>query len=156
MSIESPDRAEIDHLVDLWVELAAGQQRHDSLIEAAPNRETIRESIAQHLISDGILVARDDAGTIVGFVMFTAQAGRYTERVKTGVIENLYVVQAARNEGLGSALLEAAHTRLHDAGVETIMLDVMAANSAAQRFYARHGYDAHRLTLAKHETDTHS
>ncbi|WP_330632479.1 GNAT family N-acetyltransferase [Halocatena halophila] len=156
MSIESPERSEIDSLVDLWEALAAGQQRHNSLIEAAPNRETIRESIAQHLISDGILIARGDDGAIVGFVMFTAQSGRYTELVKTGVIENLYVVPTARDEGIGSALLEAAHTRLHEAGVETIMLDVMASNRAAQRFYARHGYDPHRLTLAKHETDTHS
>lgn len=166
MEIDTPERNEADVLADLWVALARGQQQHGSHLAAEPNREPIQESIYQHMIAGGLFVARTGVPTrrsgsdrhtdIAGFVMFTTHSGRYEETVSAGLIENLYVLPEYRGEGIGSALLEAAEQALYDQGIETITLDVMTENTAAQRFYERHGYNPHRLTMAKHETDTHS
>lgn len=166
MEIDTPNRNEADVLTDLWVALARGQQQHDSQLAADPNRAPIRESVHQHMIAGGLLVARAGMATrrsgsdrhtdIAGFVMFTDHSGRYEETAATGLIENLYVIPEYRNEGIGSALLAAAEHALFEEGIETITLDVMTENTAAQRFYERHGYNPHRLTMAKHETDTHS
>lgn len=168
MEIDTPDRDEADHLTDLWVALARGQHDHGSHLAAETNRTPIHESLSQHIVTGGVLVARTDTddreddeenhndSDIVGFIMFTTRTGRYEETVSAGIIENLYVVPDYRGEGIGSALLTAAEESLESNGVEIITLDVMAANGAARRFYARHGYDTHRVTMAKRESEAES
>lgn len=166
MEIDTPDRSEADVLADLWVTLARGQQEHGSHLAAESNRTQIRESICQHMIASGLLIARASVPTrrtdrnlytdIVGFVMFSSHSGRYDETTPAGLIENLFVVPERRDDGIGSSLLVAAEESLHEQGIEIITLDVMANNTDAQRFYERHGYTPHRVTMAKHETDTHS
>lgn len=171
--IATPEMDEADTLTDLWVTLARDQHDYGSYLAAEDNRSPIYESICQHIVTGGILVARiSDSGfdsdsnqstgdrhsDVVGFVMFAVKKGQYREVVSMGVIENLYVVSDHRGEGIGSALLVGAEDALKSDGVAVITLDVMAENEEARRFYARHGYDAHRITMAKHEheTDTHS
>ncbi|MFC6963848.1 GNAT family N-acetyltransferase [Halocatena marina] len=169
MEIDTPSRAEADILADLWVSLARGQHNHGSHLAAETNRTPIYESICQHIVTDGVRVARDSDAIdqehadgehvetdIVGFIMFTARTGRYEETVSAGVIENLYVMPDWRSEGIGSALLSTAEDELEADGIEIITLDVMASNRAARRFYSRHGYATHRVTMAKRKTDTHS
>lgn len=164
--IATPDMDEADTLADLWVTLAREQHDYGSYLAAEDNHSPIYESICQHIITNGVLVARisaDDFGgvdgsDIVGFVMFAEKKGKYTETASIGVIENLYVVPDQRCEGIGSALLVGAEDALKSDGVAVITLDVMAGNESARRFYSRHGYDAHQITMAKREreTDTHS
>jgi ribosomal protein S18 acetylase RimI-like enzyme len=171
--IASPNMDEADMLTDLWVALARDQYDYGSYLAAEDNHSAIYESICQHIVTGGLLVARIadsdfdsddnrstgcDHGDVAGFVMFADKKGRYTEVVSIGVIENIYVVPDHRREGIGSALLGSAEDALRSDGVAVITLDVMAENEAARRFYARHGYDAHRITMAKQEReiDTHS
>jgi ribosomal protein S18 acetylase RimI-like enzyme len=172
MEIDTPEMNEADILADLWVELARDQFEHGSHLAAEDNRTAIYESICQHIVTGGVLVARvsdfnPDTSVelknssysetdIVGFVMFTTKSGQYDEIVSAGAIENIYVVEDLREGGIGSALLTAAEDALKTDGIEIITLDVMATNKSARRFYARHGYDAHRVTMSKDETDTHS
>jgi len=155
MEITRPTISDVEPLVDCWVELAADQRQHGSRLVTDANREAVAEAIAQHVVTDGLLVARETE--ICGFVMYHVQEGRYHQDRTTGVIVNLYVRPSARDRGLGSRLLEAAESELAEAGVDTVTLDVLAANEAARRFYARHGYRSHRVELAKPiENDTHS
>jgi ribosomal protein S18 acetylase RimI-like enzyme len=185
--IATPKMDDADALTDLWVALAQGQHDYGSYLAAEDNHSPIYESICQHIVTGGILVARscdgdlnNDGGLdndrdlnfdsdsewssdrgqsdIAGFVMFADKKGRYTEVISIGIIENLYVVPDQRGKGIGSALLVAAEDALKSDGVAVTTLEVMAANEAARRFYTRHGYDAHRITMAKQEreTDTHS
>ncbi|MFW6321118.1 MAG: GNAT family N-acetyltransferase [Halohasta sp.] len=157
MEISRPTMGDVEPLVDCWVALAADQRQYGSRLLPEENREPVAEAIAQHIVSDGLLVAREEA--IRGFVMYRVETGRYLEDRTTGVIVNLYVDPAIRDQGIGSRLLAAAEAELADAGVDTVTLEVLAANDAARRFYARHGYRSHRVELAKSlssENDTHS
>ncbi len=156
MEITQPETSAVDELTDCWVELAVDQQRYGSRLLGEENRSAVAETIAQHIVTDGLLVARED-GELLGFVMYKTAAGRYIQDKQTGVIVNLYVRPASRNEGVGSSLLAAAEVELAAAGVDSITLEVLAANDDARRFYRRHEYEPHRVELAKPtENDTHS
>ena len=154
MEIRTATTAETDTVVDLWVDLAGDQRTHRSHLLAEANRAAIRESIANRVFSERVLVATVEE-TIAGFVAFTVKSGRYRQDVSQGSIENLYVRPAHRGAGIGSALLSAAEDRLAAEGVDNVGLEVMADNEAARRFYRRHGYRAHRVELEKSvENDT--
>lgn len=165
--IETVDPADVDEVVELWVDLAAGQRAHGSHVWPEANRAAVRETLARHAVAGGVLVARrgDEA---VGFVSFAPEHGVYDSDVDRGIVHNLYVVPAVRGSGVGGDLLAAAEAALADAGASVVALEAMAANDAARRFYRRAGYAAHRVELEKpigsgdgagataEENDTHS
>jgi len=150
--ITEAEPAESGTVVDLWVELAAGQRQHGSHLTAEENRTQIRESIVRAISADRLLVARED--DIVGFVMFSTERTRYEQDVSRGIVENLYVVPDSRERGVGSALLDAAEQRLRTRGVDRITLEAMARNERARRFYRERGYNPHRVELEKALDDT--
>lgn len=163
MEIAAPSMAEVDDIADLWVDLARGQRSHGSHVEPEANRATVRETVARHVVTGGVLAAYtsgdedesdgggagDADGTLVGFVTFAPESGGYASDCERGVIQNIYVAPDARGEGVGSALLSAAEAALVDAGMDVVSLEVMARNEEARRFYARHGYRDHRVELEK-------
>jgi len=156
MEITTPQISAVDRLTSLWVELATDQRQYGSRLLAEENRQAVAESIARHIVTDGLLVAREN-GKILGFVMYTIEDGRYVQDKQTGVIINLYVQPNSRNAGIGSELLAAAEAEMVANGVDTVTLEVLAANDDARRFYRRYDYRPHRVELAKSmENDTHS
>ncbi|WP_380677635.1 GNAT family N-acetyltransferase [Salinigranum sp. GCM10025319] len=153
--IEPATLSDVDALVDCWVELARGQRAYDSHLAAEENRTPVREALAQHVVTDGVRVARDDG--VVGFVMFSIESGDYEQTLTRGVVHNLFVAPEARRQGIGSALLAAAEEALTAAGADVVSLEAMATNDGARRFYERHGYHTHRVELEKPtRSDTHS
>lgn len=152
MPVELATLDDLDRVVELWVALAAEQRQHGSHLTAEPNRDLIREALAQHIVDHTCLVAREgpvqvrDPPPVVGFVSFDREEDGLDRDVARGVVQNLYVVPEARNRGLGSELLEAAEEALAAAGAERIVLEAMAANAAGRRFYEERGYEAHRVT----------
>ncbi len=157
MEIEAPTIEDADRLAELWVDLARSQRAHGSHLLAEPNRGAVREGLARAIVTGSVLVARTADGDLAGFVEFAPETDSYRQDVERGVIENIFVRPAHRGTGLGADLLAAAEGRLLDAGVDRISLEVLADNEAARRFYARQGYEPHRLELEKApESDTHS
>lgn len=146
-AISPAETEDADSVVDLWIDLAAGQRDHGSHIHAESNRTPIREAILRHIAGDRLLVARSDG--ILGFVMFSVEQGSYEQDLRRGLIENLYVRPEARGEGVGSALLSRAESHLAERGVDAVSLDVLADNERARRFYRAHGYDPHRVEFEK-------
>ncbi len=157
--IERATAADIDQCTDYWVTLACEQRTYGSHVLGEPNRQTIRATLGAHRAGDGLLVARLE-GEPVGFVSFLRERGSFKLDVTRGLLSNLYVRPENRNQGIGTALLQAAEAALADDGVEVVSLEAMAANDAARRFYARHGYGESRVTLERRlpadENDTHS
>jgi ribosomal protein S18 acetylase RimI-like enzyme len=147
VSIEPPEASQAGTLAEMWTSLAAGQRTYGSHIEAEANSEQIHRSILRHITAERLLVARTD--DLCGFVMFSLEQGSFEQDVTRGFVENLYVRPPDRNEGVGSALLDAAERALRDRGADTVALNVMADNEDARRFYRRHGYDPYRVELEK-------
>jgi ribosomal protein S18 acetylase RimI-like enzyme len=166
-TVEPATMDDLDRLLELWLALAEGQRDHGSRIDPEANGDGIRESLAQHVIADGLLVARsdadpngeggDDESAVVGFVMFAPDDAGFERDRSRGVVRNVYVVPDDRDKGVGTALLDAAEQRLAEAGVEEVVLEAMADNEAARRFYRARGYDLHRVTMTKPlGSDTHT
>ena len=154
MRIRPAQTDDADVIADHWVTLAADQRTHGSHLAADANRAVIREVVLQRAVADRLRVAVAD-GEIVGFVMFSVGSGRYEQDVLRGVVENIYVVPDARNDGVGSALLSAAEEALAAEGADVVSLESMADNDAARRFYRSHGYSPHRIEFEKAtESDT--
>jgi ribosomal protein S18 acetylase RimI-like enzyme len=160
--IEPASADDVDAVADMWVALAAGQREYGATLRAEANRATVREWVAQSVVTGDLLVARDpqsDAGDgaagerdetdPVGFVGFSLERGDYERDAARGTVSNLYVVPERRGEGVGAALLDAAERALGEAGAERVALEALADNDRAVSFYADRGYDRHRVELTK-------
>ena len=83
-----------------------------------------------------VLVAEDDAGTIVGTAqVILAQPENQPHR---GDLAKMLVHRRARRRGVGAALLAAAERSALSAGKTLLVLDT--ASDDAERLYARHGW----------------
>lgn len=66
-----------------------------------------------------------------------------------GRVHDLIVADGERGGGVGAALLRALLGRLAALGAGQIVLDTAAANPAAQRFFARHGFRPTMVEFAR-------
>ena len=150
MPVEPATLADVDRVVDLWVALAAEQRDYGAHLTAEPNRAVMREALAQHVVDHTCLVARaTGSDRIVGFVSFALERDGLDRDVERGVVHNLYVEPSARDAGIGGDLLEAAEDALSAAGASRVVLEALAANEEARRFYERRGFAAHRISYER-------
>ena len=156
--IEPATADDVDPVTDMWVALAAGQREYGATLRGEANRATVREWVAQSVVTGDLLVARDpeaaaeaDAGDPdpVGFVGFSLERGDYDRDAVRGTVSNLFVRPDRRGEGVGAALLDAAERALVEAGAERVALEALADNDRARAFYADRGYGLHRVELTK-------
>jgi ribosomal protein S18 acetylase RimI-like enzyme len=155
MHVTPAEMSDVEAVADLWVRLAEDQRAHGAHLLPEENRAAVQEAIARHVVTDGVRVARDPE--IVGFVMYDLVDGEYEQDRTRGIVRNLFVCEGRRDEGIGGELLSVAERELADAGADVVVLEALARNDAAIRFYERAGYRPHRIELAKPvESDTHS
>lgn len=87
------------------------------------------------------VVAEDDAAELVGFAIARTWGRRL------GRITDLYVVPAARGQGVATQLVARIVERLRGLGLDTVQLEVVATNDNARAIYARWGFEEQELTL---------
>lgn len=56
--IDAATAEDADAIVEMWLSLAEGQRSYGSHLRAEDNREQIRDTIARHIVLDGLRVAR--------------------------------------------------------------------------------------------------
>jgi L-amino acid N-acyltransferase YncA len=92
---------------------------------------------AGHLAT-GRLVAREVSGRVLGWVALSPVSDRC---VYEGVVwESVYVAEAARGQGVGRRLLEAAIEASEEAGMWTVQAGVLAENEASLALHERCGF----------------
>jgi len=95
------------------------------------------EQLAETVAGETMLVARDDAGEIIGTLTLI------TYRVSSGLkarIEDVIVDESARGQGIGEALTREAMQRATVAGARMVELTSMPYREAANRLYRRLGF----------------
>ena len=156
-AVEPATTDDLDSLVDLWVDLVESQRAFGAHIESETNRTAARDILAQYVAGDRVAVAKpvsdpdgaDLGPPIVGFVMYYLEDGVYEMDTSRGIVENVYVVPEARDQGIGTQLMDVAESTLADRGASVIALSVMAANERGRSFYVDRGYEAHRVIFER-------
>jgi ribosomal-protein-alanine N-acetyltransferase len=80
-----------------------------------------------------LVVAEDDAGVPVGFVVYWVVAGELE-------LLDVAVAPSARRQGLGRVLVEHLHAEARAAGHARVLLEVRRTNEPARALYQRLGY----------------
>ncbi len=162
VEIVRADQDTLDAVVDCWVHLAEEQRAYGSDVEGVSNRDAMRATLGAHMVDDGLLVAKS-GDSVVGFASFSVQRGALELERTRGTLTNLYVVPSRRGDAIGTALLERVESDLRDRGVSVVLLEAMAQNAAARRFYERAGYEPFRVSYQRslevdgsEKNDTHS
>lgn len=84
-----------------------------------------------------LLVARDDAGAIVGIAVL---AWEETARRRFAVLEDMAVDPAKRSLGIGAALLAEVQARVRAKGGGWLFLESGVRNARAHAFFERAGF----------------
>jgi ribosomal protein S18 acetylase RimI-like enzyme len=102
---------------------------------------------------DGVFVAENAAGEVVGFV-----STRLNVASKAGWIPNMAVDPAHQGRGLGTALLQHAMEYLRTNGMEIVKIETLEQNPVGQKLYPRLGFVevARQIHYAKRLTNPSS
>jgi ribosomal protein S18 acetylase RimI-like enzyme len=85
---------------------------------------------------EGVLVAEDDDGNIVGYIT------TYTdEEAGIGRIPNLAVAPDTQGQGIGKLLINAALDRFEECGMDLIKIETLATNEVGRALYPRFGFE---------------
>jgi len=147
--VEAATIDDVDVITPLWVALVEGQQRYGAHLLGAENSQSASAIIKQYVLTGNVGVAVEAGGPIVGFVMFHVETGVYEQDVTRGIVGNVFVVESARGQGIGTKLMDYAEKRLREEGVDVVGLSVLAANENARRLYAERGYRPHRIEMER-------
>lgn len=101
----------------------------------AYSRRELKEYVG-HRKSFTLVASDAETGTLAGFIV--------AHQAATGHVITIDVMAEARRSGVGSRLLQAAETRLREAGSEAVGLETAVDNVAGLSFYKRHGYSVVR------------
>lgn len=123
--------------VQAWRETYPGIVPANVLAALAPLE---RATMWRRVIATGqiVLLAHDDAGTLLGF----ANAGPQREPdvlPQAAEINAIYLLQAAKRQGFGRALMRATAQALLARRLGSASLWVLDGNTAADRFYTALG-----------------
>ena len=87
------------------------------------------------------LIAEDRrTGKPIGYLIVSSENKWRWRRVKTGELENMYVVSGLRRRGIGKALVGRAKEWLKSHGVVRIYVSAYAKNTSARAFYESVGF----------------
>jgi ribosomal protein S18 acetylase RimI-like enzyme len=130
---------------------APTEEVHEALARLVPQLSASAKPLTHEqltaLVSSNavtLLVARDEAGAIVGTLTLAIFP------LPTGVrawIEDVIVDEAARGRGVGEALTEKALPLARTAGARTVDLTSRPARTEANRLYERLGFTARETNV---------
>jgi mycothiol synthase len=97
--------------------------------------------------ANNFLVARDDAGAMMGFCWLKVESGEVSTSSTIGEFYAVGVHPKHQGLGLGRALVQAGLNRLAELGIRTASLYVEADNVAAVKLYRSFGFTDHSIDI---------
>ncbi|MEX6502886.1 GNAT family N-acetyltransferase [Pseudomonas zhanjiangensis] len=134
MAIEAATEADLEDLAPLFAAYLAFYRVAKPLAE-------VRTFLATRLRrgDSTIIIARDEQGLAQGFVQLYPQFASLALR-PAWLLSDLYVDAAARRQGIGEALMNAARAHAEASGACGLQLETARTNLAGQALYERLGY----------------
>jgi GNAT superfamily N-acetyltransferase len=107
---------------------------------AGPNAAQFAARFSALLARDDVVVVlAEDGGQDVGFGFLTLRPTPYYDG-SFAQLEELYVVPARRDEGIGTSLIGMAIDTVRARGAAEMHINVDEIDEDARRFYERHGF----------------
>ncbi len=107
---------------------------------ATPSAEDLGRRFAELLTRRDVLVLlADDEQEPSGFAFLTLRPTPYYDG-SLAQLEELYVRPSLRDQGIGTALIEAAVRIVHERGAAEIHINVDEVDVDTRRFYERHHF----------------
>lgn len=121
----------------------------DALNMDWPRSEEGRAYYRQKFVDPGhvVFIAEDKAGKPLGYIIGCAINKFRYRKVKTGELENMFVIPQWRRKGVGKALLEALNKWMKTKGVDRIYVSAYAKNEDAIHFYDFCGFNLWEVGL---------
>lgn len=134
MRIQQATSADLDDLIPLF----AGYLQFYAVAQSPP---AVRGFLAERLAGgdSAIFIARDERGAALGFVQLYPLFSSLHLR-PAWLLSDLYVVERARRQGVGAALMNAARGHTEARGACALQLETAKSNLAGQALYERLGY----------------
>jgi diamine N-acetyltransferase len=85
-------------------------------------------------------IAQSASGEIVGYIIGKAENLWGYRKVKTGALENMYVVHNVRRSGVGKALVRELFSWLKTRGFNRCFVSAYVKNTVAADFYMSQGF----------------
>ena len=108
---------------------------------------------AEVAANGGFVLVAEREGQLVGFLIgFVDTMPGFIvrpEHRRYGFVTDFFLIPEARGVGAGRALMEAAEGRFGELGLSEMLLFVLAANTPAQHFYDRAGFETYERFLRK-------
>lgn len=102
-----------------------------------------------------IILAAEREGAVVGYLYAGLEGMDYMAlRGPAGAIYDVVVDPAARRQGVGRLLLDAAIERLKEMGAPQVVLSTAEKNEEAQRLFAKAGFRATMIEMTRGVTPT--
>ncbi len=134
--------------LNVYEEPFAGDRR----LDAAGGREALAACRARVAETGGHALVAELDGQVVGhiFVWFETAGVYIREELRRHAhVADLFVREAARGHGIGTAMLAEAERLARVAGVKRITIGVLVGNDGAQALYRREGYRPYAVELNK-------
>jgi ribosomal protein S18 acetylase RimI-like enzyme len=123
--------------------LSVAAYRDDGQLTEGNPYESLLADVATRAQTGELLVAEQEAGGVVGAVLFVLPGSRYAELSGPGEAEfrMLAVDPSAQGRGVGEALARACIARAGELGCRSVVICSRDFAQAAHRLYARLGFD---------------
>ncbi len=97
----------------------------------------------------GIVYVAETDGVLTGYVCGYTYIYKARKKPHMAEIENVYVEEQYRKQGIGTALINAFIGEAKLRGAKTVKLSALIKNTSAQSFYQKHGFDKHEFVFEK-------
>lgn len=100
-----------------------------------PEEKEFQDTLLSDWLEDPRLYGAEINGKIAGYLELSHE--RWSNRMR---ISNIFVDESVRQQGIGSALMDAALSEARKAGARSLILETQSCNDPAIQFYRKHGF----------------
>ena len=144
---------DLDGVLALWTAVA---EHHDAfterVIRTTDNIALIRGFLDERIANGHVFVAEsvvdaDATSTLLGYVSASPDRFPLEEARRCAIINEIFVRESSRGQGIGHLLSGAILKRLRADGFDTVRISFYDANEGAGRLYLEQGFRPESSTL---------
>lgn len=98
---------------------------------------------------NGIVFLVLEVKMAIGYICGYVDNFPYREPSRMGVIDNMFIKEDSRRQGVGSKLIEAFELEAKQKGATRIKVEAIFANNIARNFYRNSDFSPHLVVLEK-------